>query len=312
MRRYGRDVVNQMVAIFLPRYFYKANYFAQLMEGIMDALTEHDFIPVIIEQGVDDNPLNPLPPVFHNSEVDGVIIYGGGAMIEKLRAAQGFGQRPIVSIVIADASTPLVAADDEHGAYLATKHLLELGHRHIQSWFNKDNGGHVMALRRAGVLRALREWHLDPAVHLHDSTWYMGSIIPPNHLVLPDAEHRDNTGFHSEEQDEYIRYMRAHPEITAILANNDAYARRIWYLLRREGWRIPDDISIVGYDDTDPMPNDHGSNILTSVHIPLVEVGRRAGAQLIHCVLDRADPAPRLVLPPTLQVRASTAPPRGA
>ncbi len=307
MRRYGRDVVNQMIAVFLPRYFYKANYFAHLMEGIMDALTEHDFNPVIVELGLGGDP-RPLPPVFPNSEVDGVIMYGGGALPARLRAAQGFGQRPIVSVILPAEECSLVAADDEYGAYLATTHLLELGHRHFQSWFNENNGGAVMAIRRAGVLRALREWQLDPAVHLHDAAWYMGTIIPPFHLALPDADHRDNTGFRQEVQDEYIRYMRAHPEITAILASNDAYARRIWYLLRREGWRIPDDISIVGYDDTDPMPDEHGLNILTSVHLPLVEVGRGAGEQIIDSVLNHVALAPRLVLPPTLQVRASTAP----
>jgi len=308
MRRYGRDVINQMVAIFLPRYFYKATYFASLAEGVMDALAEHNFTNVIVYSDTATLDDRPLPPIFTNSEVDGAIIYGNTQVYHKLRQTSGFHQRPILSMIVPVEGCPIVAVDDEHGAYLAAKHLLELGHRRFLHWYTPDPG--VSGARLTGTQRALREWQLDPDEHLTLATWYLGSLNPPFHLALPDGSADDAAhGFSPDAQHDFLAYLRIHPDITAILAPNDATARRVGYLLRREGWKIPDDISLVGYDDCDPMPDEHGHNILTSVHLPLVDVGRHAGYQLIQQIMQGTPLPQRLILPTVLHVRQSTAVP---
>jgi LacI family transcriptional regulator len=103
--------------------------------------------------------------------------------------------------------------------------------------------------------------------------------------------------------------LRAHPEITAILAHNDLYAGSLHATLTGAGYRIPEEMSLVSFDDTDPVLNAHGHNILTTVHIPLLEIGQAAGRVIIGRVTGEMLADTTEVLPVRLTERASTAPP---
>ena len=104
-------------------------------------------------------------------------------------------------------------------------------------------------------------------------------------------------------------YLREHPEITAVLAMNDASALRAWALLEREGIRVPRDVSIVGFDDTDPKLDADGRNLLTTVRLPLEELGREAARQLVGAITGRTKREEPVILPTELVVRGSTAVP---
>jgi len=277
------------------------------MEGVLDVLTEHEFTLVIAYpgHGAAVEPPASLPPIFANSEVDGALLFGGQAMVQRLRQTPGFGKRPLVSLVNPiPEECPSVIADDEQGGYLAGCHLFELGHRHLVHFF--QNSFHVHSQRYHGMCRACEEYGLDPAVHLYAASWYLGNIAPPHHLELPGEETSATNEHIRYMQQEFVAFMRAHPEFTAVVTPNDATARRVWYLLKRDGRQIPGEISVVGYDDVDTLLDEQGHNILTAVRMPLVEIGRTAADLIIRCILGHVTENTITTLPTSLSVRAST------
>jgi LacI family transcriptional regulator len=97
---------------------------------------------------------------------------------------------------------------------------------------------------------------------------------------------------------------------TAILAANDQLAIGVLQTAWRLGLRVPDDLSIVGFDDV-PVAG-YLAPPLTTVRQPIAEMGRRATAALIDLLEGHTD-TPQdasLVLHPELVIRASSAPPR--
>ncbi|HET8523803.1 MAG TPA: substrate-binding domain-containing protein, partial [Thermomicrobiales bacterium] len=94
---------------------------------------------------------------------------------------------------------------------------------------------------------------------------------------------------------------------TAIMASNDQEAFGVLTAAREAGLRVPEDLSVVGFDDV-PMA-EHVHPPLTTVHQPLSEIGRSAAEMLINWV-EGVPPEPRrIVLPTKLIIRDSCAPP---
>lgn len=128
---------------------------------------------------------------------------------------------------------PNVFGDQEHGGYLAVKHLLDLGHRRIAFHF----GGDYAHLRRwTGCLQALEEARCE------------GQEIHTEMLELnydnSEAVAGWGKGF------ELVRAYFARPEApTAIVSWNDDTAIKLLTLLLRAGIRVPEDVSLIGYDN---------------------------------------------------------------
>jgi len=307
-RRYGRRVTNHVIALFMPRAFQRMVYFATIVQGVLDALATSQFALVIVQYNGADCE---FPPIFDGGEVDGVICYGSSpsTLLHRLRETPGGDSMPVVSLTAPLPGCSAVTTDSCRGAYLATRHLLELGHRNILHFYNPDWGPEYVQ-RFAGLTQALHEYGLNPADHACLCHSYLGNIIPPHHLAIPSpTTDYLEAGFRAEYLQAFLAYLREHPEITAILAQNDIQGRRIGYLLRKTGCRIPQEMSIIGFDDTDPLLDEFGDNILTTVHLPLEEIGRTA-AELLLRQIAAATPTPeQITLPTALVVRGSTANP---
>ena len=108
--------------------------------------------------------------------------------------------------------------------------------------------------------------------------------------------------------------IAADPEVTAVFCANDHMALGLLRALQQAGRRVPEDISVVGFDN---MPEtEYFGPSLTSVHQDFDELGRRAVGALIEIVgapeagLPAADETPHIVIPPTLVVRTSATRPR--
>ena len=80
------------------------------------------------------------------------------------------------------------------------------------------------------------------------------------------------------------REFRDHPETTAVLAANDITAAQCITCLERMGISVPGDVSVVGFDDTDPMFNGSNVNLLTTVRLPLAEIGKEAAKLLLNII----------------------------
>ncbi|MGP3975383.1 LacI family DNA-binding transcriptional regulator [Streptomyces sp. 8N114] len=180
-----------------------------------------------------------------------------------------------------------VAFDNRGGAHALTAHLLTLGHRHV---------GYVAGPPERTTTRHRLEGHR-AALAAH------GGL---------DTEQAERLTVHGGGYDRSCGYegarelLRRAPETTAVLAANDTVALGVCAALRDMGLRVPQDVSVAGFDDL-PFSAD-ASPSLTTVRLPLHEAGARAG----RLALGTLPPPPGGVTTVSheLVVRASTAPPR--
>ena len=308
-RRHGTQMLNRLVALLLPPYFYRATYFARIVQGIMDEMTRARFTLVIHYNrlpNAEDDALLQLPPIFHCGGVDGVIAYAGppsfDALRDQLQKCAGFARNPVVSLLGPAADCCSVVTDDRQGAYRSATHLLDLGHRHLLQ-FCYCAGRSTIIDRLSGVELAMRERGLDPAKYLHrydlPNGWLHPAPPEPRPTQLPD---------HAGGEQPLVAYLRANPEITGILAHNDFNALRIRDTLRDACWRVPEDYSLVGFNDETDLGYDTAAhNQLTTVRLPLEDIGQQAARLLLEQVTDLQ---PRqeecLTLPTEFVVRGTT------
>ncbi|WP_329140260.1 LacI family transcriptional regulator [Streptomyces sp. NBC_01476] len=204
------------------------------------------------------------------------------------------GGLPIVLIdtLGADNELPSVGADNYAGGLAAGRHLTEFGHRRIAGILGPTDDPYVQQR-----LRGLR-----------DALTAAG--------VRPDPALEAETGFEQRLIRERTRELMALPpgrRPTAIFAFQDSAAFTVLDELAECGLRVPEDVSVVGFDDIDAASNVRPA--LTTVRQPFIEMGRRA-ARLLLASLDPTEDATaeqHLVLPTELIVRDSTgaAPPVG-
>ncbi|MEV6554627.1 LacI family DNA-binding transcriptional regulator [Nocardia sp. NPDC051756] len=194
-------------------------------------------------------------------------------------------QAPLVlvsrSSTIADVDT--VNDDGEVGAGLAVDHLASLGHRRI---VHLDGGNAFTASpRRKGYQAAMERHGLEP-------------------MVIP-SEHTDSAGIAAVQK--LLNLFTRDNFPTALVCGNDFNAVGAMSALEEAGLRVPDDVSIVGYDNTSLAALRHVS--LTTIDQPRVQMGRLAIEALVERLrADRTDPVRRR-LQPSLVVRSTTSPP---
>lgn len=194
---------------------------------------------------------------------------------------------PYAALIYAPENAEVFAvnADERQGGRLATEHLLSLGHRRI-GHLTGDPMVATSLQRRQGYFDAMTAAGLEA-----DPCW----VIP--------ADFDDETGFRAMQQ---VLSLPSDRRPTAVFCANDLCAGGALRAVREAGLRVPEDIALVGYDDTeyavltDPP--------LTSIRMPIAEMCN-AAVELIHNqILGRGGDRQR-VLAVTLSVRASTAPP---
>jgi DNA-binding LacI/PurR family transcriptional regulator len=190
-----------------------------------------------------------------------------------------------------------VRIDDAGGADAAARHVASLGHRRVGvvtlPFRRGSSGGPVDADGKRGARQQLAVDRLDGYVR------GLGGIVPAT--VWEAAGYDRASGAAAA-----AALLGAEPTITAILASSDELALGIVDELHRRGRRVPDDISVVGFDDIDDAAR--GAVPLTTVRQPLYERGVEA-AELMLQLLAGKRPRPPRVTGVELVVRASTAAP---
>ena len=181
-------------------------------------------------------------------------------------------------------NVPSVDADDRVGMRQAAGHIIELGHRRIAHLMGHANLVSAM-IRKQIFLDVLAE----------------AGILPIPEFILP-GQYSTTSGY-----ERALRVLK-HPERpTAIVAGNDEIAVGVVEAARDLGIRIPEELSVVGYDDR-PLSALMNPR-LTTVRQPFVEIGTHA-VRLLVLQMEGQEVAPIThLLTPQLVIRESTAPP---
>ena len=285
-----------------------------IFNGLLDEAIQRGFALLSMYPAENIRDVERLP-VFSRGDVDGMVAllppYLFYPLLHKVRQNQKFEEHPVLSLMWQMPGCSVVRTDDADGAYAAASHLLELGHRHVMHFIN-NAGGELQDNRLAAVRRAFAERGLDPARHLHFEPLpdIPGAWLDPARLKTGYIGWEASEETEQQAREKFITSIKQRPDITAILAKNDANALHAWFALKQAGYQVPGDISIIGFDDTDSMLDDAGRNLLTSVRLPLHEVGCRAAQLMIRRILGEEKEDTTVVLPTSLIVRCSTAPPK--
>ena len=178
-----------------------------------------------------------------------------------------------------------VINDDELGIELALEHLRALGHRRI-AYVGGPQNTSTGYVRYRTFLRASRRF---------------GLAVDRN-LVVNADDYTEAAG-----QGAFTRILERNEAFTAVLTANDLLALGCYDAMRARGLDCPADISVTGFND---MPYvDRFDPPLTTLHIPLDELGVQAARLLLERIRQPEAPAKQLRLEPRLVVRGSTAPP---
>ena len=272
-----------LIGVTIP--LVEAAYFGIILSGASEALYEQDMRIVLCPTLHQHEREVTLLDRLMRGTTDGAVLMLPEESSAELKALQR--EFPVVVVdprVSLDEGIPVVSAAHAAGARAATEHLLALGHRRIGAitgpleWIASTDrlNGYRGALAAAGVMP-------DPAL-VAESDFRNGPVTEAaaNALLdLPDPP-------------------------TAIFAFNDNVAVGVMSAARARGLSIPDDLSVVGFDDSElaeiVVPG------LTTVRQPLAEMGRIAVSLLMRLLENQRVDALRIELATKLVVRESTAP----
>ncbi len=260
-------------------------FFAEVARGIEDRLAEAGCMQTVCSTDLHVSREHVYLQMLEEQGVRGIIVDPVNPELDELVALSRRGT-PVVLLDRPRGAADLCGATVDHirGGQLATEHLLSLGHRRIVLLRGAITVS-TISDRGEGARRACLEMGLDPADTL------VGLRLSP--LAVIDG---------ADAAVDHILAIRPTP--TAILCCNDSTAVGVLRGLRRSGVRVPDEMSVVGYDDVSFASE--LSPALTTVRQPTYALGR-AAAELLLAEDEPAHAHEELVFAPKLIVRDSTA-----
>jgi LacI family transcriptional regulator len=263
--------------------------YAQIATSLKSVCLEHGYLVLLCNTGRDQMLEKRFVQMLRAKQVDGVVIIPSHDPQE----AVGLLAEAHIPSVVLEHDLPgshCIVVDDLVGGRLATQHLLDLGHRRIgfirYTAFTTISGlrldGYRQSLAAAGI-------EVDPALLIEcDDSYAAGCEAMDRLLTVADPP-------------------------TAVFTHNDVLALGAMHAVQRRGLAIPDDISIVGYDDT--ASSAYFNPPLTTVRLPTDEIGREAAIMILDLAQRERDllpPQRTTTLPVQLIVRGSTASPVSA
>ncbi len=259
-------------------------YFAEIIRGIEDTCFQAGFNVILCNSDDDPKKQGQYIRVLTEKQVDGLIVLSSGGddeLGEHLRQADM--PQVLVDREVEHLNADLVEVNHESGGYMATQHLLGLGHRHI-ACITGPLSLSSAAQRLGGYRRALVEAGLKPQASL---------------LCESDFT---SAGGHAAMRG--LLGLRQRP--TAVFACNDLMAFGAISAAATAGLALPAELSVIGFDDIALAA--YSSPPLTTVAQPKHRMGALAASLLLARISDQQRPPQREILQPELCLRQSTAP----
>ena len=258
--------------------------FPPLVRGAEAALGKEGFTLLIGNTDNDAEHTEAVVSALADRHVDGMIL----ATAELGRGIAAGVKNEGIAVVLVnrqarDGSIPAIVGDDFVGIGLAVDHLVELGHQRI----GHVAGPHSLStgVGRASAFRSHMERHGLDVGPVGEAEWFQ---VEPGYEAAREL-------------------IARHPDLTGVVAANDLLAIGALRAIREAGKRVPEDMSLTGYND---MPFvDELQPPLTTVRVPYRAMGKLAAETLMQMLADDTDTPGTVHLAPTLSVRASTAAP---
>lgn len=260
-------------------------FFADLARAVEAASFGEGYTVIVCNADLSETKEATYLDMLLSKQVDGLLLVATATDPQVLRHVLD-QHLPVVILdhPLGDVPTDQVLIDNEHGGYLAGQALVRLGHRRI-ACIGGPRSSLPSSDRLAGFRRALAETGItlpSAAIHYGDFRYDGGA-----------------TGIHD--------LIRTYPGFTALFAANDLMALGAMKALRQAGRRVPDDVSIIGYDNI--LLGAAMSPALTTIAKPIDELVQVSVALLLKRMKQVTAPPARFVLSPALIERESCRPP---
>jgi DNA-binding LacI/PurR family transcriptional regulator len=257
-------------------------FFAEVLDGLYAAAAERGYRTLITTGNRDPQAEERALEQLLELRADGVVLAGARLPAEVVRAAARTVPIALVGSDLQLGGVDVVVDDDFRGAVLAVEHLAGLGHRDIAlidggqgAGANERRDGYRAAMRDAGLLR---------------------------HIHIEPGDFTEGGGYEGAR-----RLLSRSRRPTAIFASNDQSAVGALDAINEAGLRVPQDVSLMGYDNTALAALRHIS--LTTIHQPRNQIGVMAMTAVVRRIEHPGSPARRHVLAPKLIIRDTTASP---
>jgi LacI family transcriptional regulator len=227
-------------------------FYAPVVSGIEAACRRQQINLLYATVPVDeDNHPQELPRMLLEDDLDGLLLLG--AFVDSTVAR--LVERRTIPTVLVDAYAAgnvydSVLSDNFRGAHEAVSYLIACGHRHIGLVGSLPTAYPSIADRRRGYIQALQDQGIT-------QRYFADSHLPANQAVAAAVE-----------------LLQRAPAITALFCCNDAMAIGVLQAAQALGRSVPDDLSVIGFDDIDLA--EHVTPALTTMHVDKISMGRLA------------------------------------
>ncbi|MGD0006042.1 MAG: LacI family DNA-binding transcriptional regulator [Anaerolineaceae bacterium] len=247
-------------------------YFAGTEQGIEKAVLSAGYNVIIWNSLQNVEHEKKGVEIFLNRHVD-AIIFDGPQSCENVQMAKDAGVEVVQVERPFDVETHLVLIDNYAGTVEGMEHLFGLGHRKI---------AYIGKLDQAQKMRENAMVEKQRYQGYVDILQQYGVGIDTSLVDLDVDPYSVEDGYSA-----FQKIWKKHPDLTAVLVSCDILAAGVMQAIHEDGLRVPDDISVIGFDDTYAM---FMVPALTSVAIPLEEVGITAARIALDALKNSDDP----------------------
>lgn len=256
-------------------------FFNILTRGVEDILYQQHFVTILCNADLDHQKEMEYLLELTRRGVDGFIIASSAVSTTAIKENLKKQNRPFIVLdqKTSDGFSDCVRTDDFHGGYLAGEHLLTLGHQSIALVYPQDPPVNLKR-RIEGFKHALDVFQL-----------------PHKNLLLLPTHFSKEGGYQ-------VVPQILQSSTTAIFALNDELAFGLYRGLEEQGKKVPEDYSVIGYDNVDMC--DYVKPKLTTIAQPIFELGQSAAQLLLERIQSPKNTWTEKLLPVKLETRAST------
>jgi DNA-binding LacI/PurR family transcriptional regulator len=263
-------------------HIFSVYYFSELLSGIGEALVENGYDLVLFFHKAGGNDPSAYKSYFEGGKIDGCILLGTlrnePAIYELYREGYMFC---LLNNYIEGLDISFADIDNVSGSFDAAGHLIKMGHRKI-AFLNGPLSYMNSVDREKGFKKALIE-----------------NKIPVNPDYMFEGNYGRKSGY-----EEASKIFKLKDKPTATVVSNDLMASGFIKGLNGRGLKVPQDMSVTGYDDSDMavIVEPH----LTTVRVPFYELGKRCASEFVKRVTGERREAFKILIKPELVIREST------
>jgi len=280
----GRTMLIALVVRQTPEQMSADAFLGEVIRGATSSL-EKERYHLLVHAAEPGAPRNSTyGQLVRTRKVDGLIIASPLIDDPEVKLLHEEGTPIVLNGATHSSDIASVDVDNAQGAYTAVRHLLDLRHRRIGHISNAPFSYTSSSDRLAGYRQALAEAGIkyDPEL-VHSGEFTDSSSYEPMQRLLDLPE-----------------------PPTAVFIGSDVVALGAIDAIHNRGLRIPDDISVIGFDDV--SLGKYLRPPLTTVHLPAYDLGRKAGEMVLRIIAGENPSALSVLLPTRLIIRSSTAP----